>query len=50
MFWRVIVYILVGVFVLYFVLPKLADVIRRYITPSPPDSSEEKPKDRQGKH
>jgi hypothetical protein len=62
MFWRVIVYILVGLFVVFVVLPKLlvllADVIHRYIStapPSAPDSSDAKPsnakpKDKQDKH
>lgn len=54
MFWRAIVYILVGVFVVFIVLPKafglIADLIHRYISHSTDsDSLDAKPKDKQGK-
>ena len=56
MFWRIIVYILVGVLVVFIVLPKvfglMADLIHRYISHSTSpdsDSLDAKPKDKQGK-
>ena len=56
MFWRVIVYILVGLFVVSFVLPEvfgpIAELIHRYISPPTSSASESldaKPKDWQGK-
>jgi len=51
MSWRVIVYILLALFVVFVVLPKLAELIHRYLSsPTPPDSSDAKPKDKKGKH
>lgn len=56
MFWRVIVYILVGLFAVSFVLPRvfrlIAEWIHRYIsapTSSASDSRDAKPKGKQGK-
>lgn len=52
MFWRVMVYVVVGLFVFSFVLPTvvalIADLIHRYLAPStcsPSDSLDAKPQD-----
>lgn len=57
MFWRVIAYVLVGLFVGSFVLPTvlglIAERIHRYISPSTfsaSDSLDAKPRDKQGKN